>query len=617
MCSVQMRNETFSPSSFQDWKEKAEESLKGKKLDSLMKHTYEDIVLKPLYSADDLSEKISLPGDKDYRRGIHALGYLTNPWKIAQNISYENVDELKVNLAEALNKGQSALAFKVKKDLLDSLDFLSELISVAPLAIETKGLQKSFLEQLVAILGQNKCSGYVGEDPISLLVKQGSFPLTISSYLDTWAESISLTDQSLPKLKTILIDTTPYHNGGASSVQELSVALATAVYYIEELKKRGLSLEKLFVKLIFKFQIGSNFFMELAKLRAARVLWDKIGEAYGISSEHRGMEIIAETSSFTKTLYDPHVNILRSGNEAFAAILGGIQYLQVQAFNDLETITTLSERLARNTQLILKEESHLKNTVDPAGGSWYIESLTNELVEKSWNSFLEIDDQGGILAVLESNWLQTEIAKVLKKRLNDVHTRKQSVIGTNVYANLQEAGKKSYLIEPASIPDTGNFHSINPILPLRLSESFEKLRQRASLLKNQSPIGLICLGEVKQHKARADFITGFLAAGGLGCVRSHSISNSDEAEAFLLASSSKHFVICSSNEIYHEFGLEIVKKLTSSHSEVSLYLAGLPEKDVQSDWQSAGINQFIHVKTNCFEFLSSIITEIEEVEHSE
>jgi methylmalonyl-CoA mutase len=611
-----MRNETFSPSSYQEWKVKAEESLKGKKLDSLMKNTYENIVLKPLYSSEDLKESIGLPGESDYRRGIHALGYHSNPWKIAQNITYHSVEDLKNILADALNKGQTALAFKVNKDLVESLDMLRDSLTKAPLAITTEGLQKSLLSQLIATFDQNDISGFIAEDPISSLISQGNLPFSLSTYFDSWVDTIKLSGQSLPKLKTIFIDSTPYHNGGANAVQELAVALATGVYYLQELISRGLEVEQIFGKMIFKFQIGSNFFMELSKIRAARVLWDKIGEAYGISSEKRGIEIIAETSSFTKTLFDSHVNILRAGNEAFAAVLGGVQYLQVKAFNDLETITTLSERLARNTQLILKEESHLKNIVDPAGGSWYIETLTNDLVEKAWEYFLKMDEKGSLLKILESNWLQSEIAEVLNKRLQDVYTRKQSIIGTNVYSNIQEEMKLSPTKLGYSLEE-GKYHQINPILPLRLSEPYENLRQRANLLGRKSPIGLICLGELKQHKVRADFVAGLLAAGGLGSKRSNPISNTVDAQAFINNSCLKHFVICSSNEVYSEMGLEIVKQLKQANPVLSFYLAGLPEKDTEEAWFDSGIQQFIHVNTNCYEFLSSIMTDLEEVGHIE
>jgi methylmalonyl-CoA mutase len=607
-----MKKASFISPSNQEWKETAEESLKGKKLETLMRNTYENIVLKPLYSKDGKLESTTFPGGSDYRRGANAIGYQSNPWKIAQKVSYQTIEELIDKLEKNLDRGQTALSFRMEKSLLELPEqlvaFLFKFIGKTPMAIETNGFQKEFFSQIIAATENNQAIGFMAEDPLAILVKSGSFPL--NEYLYTWHETIQTADQHFANVKTILIDTKPYHNGGANAVQELAIALATAVYYLEELSNRGLSIEKLFSKIIFKFPIGANFFMELSKLRAARVLWDKIGEAYGVPSELRAMEIIAETSDFTKTLYDPNVNILRSANEAFAAVLGGVQYLHVHAFNELEQLTPLSERLARNTQLILKEETHLRNIVDPAGGSWYIESLTNELVEKAWEFFLTIDEKGGILASLESNWLQTEIAEVFHKRQEDVFLRKQSMIGTNVYADLQETSKIVVHREEVVMSEG---HSIKPIKPQRLSEAFESLRHRAHILKTNQ-VGLICLGELKEYKARADFMTGFLAAGGIAGVRSESIVSINEAEAFISENKLNHFVLCSSNELYSEIGLELVKQLKADHPNRSLYLAGLPDKDSQIDWLEAGISNFVHVKTNCYEFNASILTELEEVE---
>lgn len=617
-----MKNASFPPSTDQSWKEKVEESLKGKKFEALMNNTYENIVLKPLYSETDITAEIGYPGVADYRRGIHSLGYHSNPWKVAQKVSYQTMGDLKGNLLNALKRGQTALSFKLKKELFEEADqfekLLFEFMGKASFAIEADGLQKSFLSLLKNGNENKVVTGYVAEDPMAALVKSGTLPFAIDNYFNSWVQTIKDSHQLLPNLKTVLIDTTPYHNGGANAVQELAVALSTGVFYLEELKVRGLAPEELFKKIIFKFQIGSNFFMELAKLRAARVLWDKIGEAYGVPTEKRGMEIIAETSNFTKTLTDPHVNILRSGNEAFAAILGGVQYLQVHAFNELDGITPLAERLARNTQLILKQEAFLQDIVDPAGGSWYIESLTNELVNNSWEYFLTIDEKGGLMQVLESNWLQSEIATLLNNRHLDTFTRKQSIIGTNVYANPQESPEsliknddKFHYAEEQQV-----FHSIQPIAMQRLSEPFENLRQSACQLDNNQ-VGLICLGALKEYKARADFMTGFLSAGGLQAVKSHGLKASVDAHTIIVESNLKHYVLCSSNENYNNFGLEFLKQLKKEFPKVHFYLAGLPEKETQVQWLEAGIRDFVHLKTNCYAFNSSIIYELEGVGHRE
>jgi methylmalonyl-CoA mutase len=617
MSLEKMKNTTFIKPSMQDWSEKAEESLKGKKLESLKKHTYEKITLKPLYTQEDLSISIGYPGISDFRRGSKPLGHVGESWYIAQEVPYQSLAELETNLYEVLEKGQNTLSFQLKEEILKSPIQLKQLMSKLagrfPFAIQTNGHQHLFLATL-SELNNFSIQGFVAEDPISRLVENGYLSFELPHYYPLWAESIQQADEKLPNLKTILVDTSVYHNGGANAVQELAIALATGVYYIEELKKYGLDPIKVFNKLVFKFQIGANFFTELSKLRAARVLWDKIGEAYGVPIKYRGMEVIGETSHFTKTRQDPHVNILRAGNEAFAAVLGGVQFLQVHPFNELEGATPLAERLARNTQLILKEEAFLQNIVDPAGGSWYIESLTNELIEKAWSYFLLIEEKGGLWQALESNWLQSEIKAVLNNRQQDAFNRKQSIIGTNVYANLDES-----IVYPTEHEEINSIeqkhHHIQPIISERLAEPFEKLRIRS--LKINSKVGLICLGELKQYKARADFMTGFLASGGINAIKSSDIQRISEIQDFISHSNCLHYVLCSSNDVYQEVGLEIMKQIKQEYPSVNFYLAGLPEKEACNQWLEAGIREFVHVKSNCYEFNSSIIRELEEVGQDE
>jgi methylmalonyl-CoA mutase len=376
-----MMNEKFTTTSLEDWKKKAEESLKGRPIETLSRNTYENIQLKPLYSSADQQEgELSqFPGELDFRRGTESLGYLKDSWKIAQKVNYKNEEDLISSLGHALEKGQNAISFEYIKENLDNLSIvLTEVYEKAPFSIDAKSDQTILLEELEKLSNREKVSGYIGMDPIALLTRNGKLPEELDNFYDAWALLIQDADRNLPNLKTVLIDSTPYLEAGANSTQELGISLAVAVFHIEELMKRGITLQTILSKLVFKYSIGANFFMEIAKLRAARFLWSKVTEAYGADLDHQKMTISAETSSFTKTAFDPYVNILRSGNEAFAAIIGGVQYLHVQAFDELSGETSpLSERLARNTQLILKEEALLKKVMDPAVGSWYVEHLKN------------------------------------------------------------------------------------------------------------------------------------------------------------------------------------------------------------------------------------------------
>jgi methylmalonyl-CoA mutase len=601
----ELRNQSFPSQSIPEWKEKAEQSLKGKTIESLKCNTYENIILKPLYSKEDEFPVSEYPAGADYRRGIDALGYVTNEWRVAQRICYETSEELRDKLEDAVKKGQTALSFEVSKQLLgeDSFNLLSDLAAQYPYAVNTKEHQETFLNKLI---NQQNITGYIANDPISLFAEKGNIS---EEFLHASIKNIIHAHSQFPKIRTLLIDISTYHNGGASAVQELATAIAEGVYYLQKLIENGMELETALSKMVFQFSIGSNFFMELAKLRAARILWSKVTEVYGADRSYQGMHIAAETSLLTKTIYDPHVNLLRAGNEAFAAVLGGVQYIHVMPYDDLTGSSSFSERIARNIQLILQEEAHLKRIVDPAGGSWYIEELTTRLAERAWELFQQIETNGGVLEVLKSNWLQKEIAAVYQKRNEDTQTRRQSIIGTNVYTNLDED-------VPTKIQMKQNNYVLNGIeieaIPQkRISEPFEVLRKKAKEMEGKTTAGMICLGELKQHKARLDFMKAFLAPSGIRTIESSPIYTSENAKQFVTEMNVEHFCLCGTNEQYEIMGHEILTALKAEFPNRSFYLAGLPERDKQEQWIQEGITQFIHLKSNCYETLSTILSEME------
>ncbi|MDP4169385.1 MAG: methylmalonyl-CoA mutase family protein [Bacillota bacterium] len=593
----EMKHQSFPYASEQEWKQEAEKNLKGKSADTLERTTYENIVLKPLYSHNTVDRVPDYPADRDNRRGLQSA---PSTWKIAQRIFAETPEELEMTLKTAFERGQTAIAFEPYEFLFEKNGELSNVLKDMneqyPFAINAKKYQKKLLDLLLTISPSQELKGFVARDPLADFAQSGGAPEIPSSFFHSWKAEV----EKFTALKTILVDTVPHHNEGANAVQELALALAKGVYYIQELQETGMEPASIFKAMIFQFAIGSNFFMEIAKLRAARVLWNKIAEAYGVSSDSRGMHISAETSVFTKTIYDRHVNLLRAGNEAFAAALGGVQYLHVRPFDELIGATAFSERLARNTQLILQEETQVKKVIDPAGGSWYVEALTKDLAEKAWNLFLKVEDMGGIVEATKTGWIDEEISLVFEKRQQDVYLRKQSIIGTNVYAHATEQNPSSTTQE---------------ITSKRPSKPFEELRAAAAQMaesKEYRPkVGLLCLGELKQHKARMDFVTGFLAAGGIMASNSGTFHTVDEAKEFVNQADTTQFCLCGSDEQYEENGLEILKSLTAEFPDATFYLAGLPDADRKQTWSIAGISDFIHSRSNCYGLLSEILTKME------
>ncbi|WP_053599015.1 methylmalonyl-CoA mutase family protein [Bacillus sp. FJAT-18017] len=581
----------FNNYTVDEWREKAEQALKGKTVESLCSSTYEEIVLKPLYSADD-KKNPGFAGKPDYRRGIYQNGYQEKPWRIAQKIVAISPEELREKLKDAAANGQTAIALEVGPEFTAAHgEVIGHFAKSHPFAIKTTTGIDSVLEKLEKKAGQGVLSGYIAFDPILLYEKEVNH--------EDWAESIKTAAVREPVLRTVMVDTGVYHVRGANAVQELAAAAATGVSYIESLLDAGMDIDDIVDKFVFNFQIGSEFFMEVAKLRAARIIWDKIAEVYGASEVKRKMVIAAETSKFTLTLFDSHVNLLRTGNEAFAAVLGGVQYLHVDTYDSLTGATPFSERIARNIQLILKEEAHLDKVADPAGGSWFIEELTEQLAEKAWELFCKIDHHGGMVASLQSGWIQTEIERTLNNRLIDSKNRKRSIIGTNVYANLAEETPKGMPV-------------LNIPIPTRLSVPFEELRIKAKELETagvNTEFGLICLGDIRDHKPRADFVEGFLSPGGIRTVRSGAMFTVEDALTFIEEKGIPNFCICSSNELYEEVGLEIASQLKKKHPDINLYLAGQPGNS--QEWEAAGIHDFIHAKSNCYQFINSILNGLE------
>lgn len=607
-----MKNKSFPLWQEEDWTEKSEQSLKGKKVEHLIKHTYEQIKLKPLYFKKE-QHCSQTPGVPDFRRGIDSYLGEKQPWRIAQTIHASTVNELRDKIEAAIKGGQTAVSFSVQEDTSYQSIF-DAFADRFPICIHAKkGHQSQLLSDLCSLKESSGLQGFIANDPLAQLASEGYLKESLNVVYDELAKNIQIASQKFPELKTILVDTIPYHNGGANAVQEIAISLATAVFHLEELSNRNIPIETILSKYIFHFSVGANFFMEMAKLRAARILWSEIVKAYGGNTENQKMVISARTSSFTKTVYDPYVNLLRSSNEAFAAAIGGVQYLHVSPFNEIEgNLSEFSERIARNTQLILKEEALICKTHDPAGGSWYIEELTDEIARKAWEQFLQIDDCGGMLSSLVDGDIQSQISKVLDNRKNDSFTRKQSIVGTNMYANLEDQPLKICLqqkITPEAVAI-----KIPELKQSRLSEPYENLRRISENLETKPVVGLICIGGLKQFKPQADFIAGFLAPGGIATEKNEGTDSWEQIQKYIESSNHLTYCLCGAYGEFEEWGLSIVKEFHANYPEKRLYLAGLPEaKDV---WLQSGVTDFFHRQSNCYDSLSSLLTEMEETTHA-
>ncbi|MFC5774293.1 methylmalonyl-CoA mutase subunit beta [Ectobacillus antri] len=437
----------FEEVSYDEWKRLAGKALKGKCVESLEQKTYEDIVIKPLYT-------------KHNQAFVRPKLLQENKDGIAQELSALTPEEANAAVKRAIAHGQSILHLVVDEATRQGEDSNEKTKKGIPLSCKQdieSVLQGVDIENhpiflyagyhAVPLIGMiasiypntSDMKGIVGADPLGHMAETGHMPVTFGACYDAMKEAISWSRKKAPGLRTIFVRTDAYHQAGANSVQELAVALATGAEYMREGIKRGLNPVHIAQQMMFSLCVDTQLFTEIAKLRAARVLWKKIAEMFGAQGD---IHMHIRTSGRTKTKYDPHVNLLRATTEAFSAVIGGADTLHVSVYNEaLCNNDENGERWARNIQHILRGESHLTKVLDPAGGSYYIETLTKEIAERAWQLFCRIEQAGGMSIVLKDGWLHKEIAKVAEQRKTDVLLSHKKIIGTNVYINHNETSK--------------------------------------------------------------------------------------------------------------------------------------------------------------------------------
>ncbi|NMH74276.1 hypothetical protein HF078_14390 [Bacillus sp. RO2] len=605
-----MINNSFPKVTMEEWAEQAEKALKGKPVSKLDTVTYEGITRKPVYTENDNNNASKQLIEK-------------SDWTVSQQLyastSFEELNaQLKMELESGLqtihfatfpSTEANALIIKDQTNLKTLLNNIS--LNDITLQVHAGPSATTFINALIdSELETKSLQGIIGADPIGELAATGSLNQPLEQYYDEMKSNIEWKENNAPGLKTVWVQSNAYHNGGANAVQELAAVMATAVEYLQALMIRGMSFEEASQEIAFTFPVGSDFFMELSKLRAARVLWANIVEAFGGDEKAQTMTLHATTSIFTKSNLDPYVNMLRTTTEAFSAAVGGADSINVDSYQ--QDSDAFSRRIARNTHFILKEESFLNKVVDPAAGSFYVENLTNQLADEAWKLFQELDKLGGIMEALRTNFLQDRIVEVKETRLKDVQYRKKVLVGINMFANLQEELK--WQISTKRTKE--NEHApekIQAIQPLRLSEAFESLRYQAKLYQEKqgtSPkVTLINLGTLASHKPRTDFASGFFQVGGLQPVVSPSFEEAKEIVEWVSDQNITGYVcMCGSDDTYEEFLNAAVMAVHSPNRKV--LVAGYPDATRQKELQKLGVSDFIHMRSNCYEQLVKIHQEM-------
>ena len=419
--------EQFPPVTTKEWMDKIHTDLKGADFDKkLVWKSGEGLDVMPFYRAEDIENLMyinSLPGEFPYIRGTRINN---NNWRIRQNIEVKDYSQGNRKALDILMKGVDSLGFIISDpESVNDDNFKILLRDIHMESIETNFLSNGKAKEILAILIKiakergldvSEIRGAIEADPLGRLMLNGTLCIPEEAGFDYLA---SLTESSavLPNLRTIHLSASNFNNAGADIVQELAFGISMGSEYLVQLTGRGLSAGYAASKIRFSFGVGSGYFPEIAKLRAARLLWSTVMNGFlPGSSEGTIMDIHSVTSKWNKTINDPYMNMLRTQTEAMSAILGGTDSLTVEPFDiAFRQPDEFSERIARNQQLILKEESYFDKVADPSAGSYYIEKLTQLIAENAWKLFVETEEQGGFLSALKSGFIQAKLSETAGK----------------------------------------------------------------------------------------------------------------------------------------------------------------------------------------------------------
>ena len=597
----------FTAPTTQEWLDKIEVDLKGADFQKrLVWRTNEGFKVQPFYRREDLANlktPDALPGEFPFVRGNKKD---SNEWYVRQNIAVTDPAEANKKALDILMKGVDSIGFKLghaelSTEFIETLlkDIRLDCVEVSYRACMRHALQLADL--LVAYFekmgyDKEKIVGGVGFDPIERMLMKGKDSTVLLPDMPKLVEKL----KDYPNLRCVMVHSDLLNNSGAYIVQELGYALAWGNEYLQQLTDAGVDVDLAARKIKFYMGVSENYFMEIAKFRAARLLWAQIVKQYEPKCDWACKMIInASTSTYNQTLFDSYVNLLRSQTEAMSAALGGVHSMVVTPFDaPYEKATDFSERIARNQQLLIKEESHFDRIVDPSAGSYYIEHLTDALAQEAWKIFLKIEDEGGFLAAVKAGTVQADINATNVKRHGDAAKRKEFLLGTNQFPNFTE---KSEGKKPLAVDCTAK-HSDDADVPAltisRMASDFEALRLTTEKAAKVPVAFMLTIGNLAMRQARAQFSCNFLACAGYKVIDNLGFKTVEEGVDAALAAGADIVVICSSDDEYAEYAIPAFKYLDG---RAMFVVAGAPA--CMEDLKAAGIENYIHVKCNVLETL--------------
>ena len=599
----------FPPISTEQWEATIEKDLKGADYQKkLVWRTDEGFQVPPYYRAEnlkDLDYLNTLPGEFPFLRGAKADN---NQWDIVQTIDEPDPAKANAIALDALMRGATCICFDASKiEDAAALATLLEGIDITAAGVQFNHV-KSYIDLMklfVAYVEEKQydkklISGHINFDPLVYRLKHNKFYFSQQEDMQQTIEMLKL-GEGMPKFKVINVNGVVLHNAGATIVQEMAYTLALANEYINFCVEQGIPSEKVASRMQFTLSVGSNYFMEIAKLRAIRLLWSTMVDQYKPACDCAyKIRINTVASTWNKTLYDPYVNMLRSTTEGMSAVIGGADAISLQPFDvAYKPSDEFSRRIARNVQVILKEEAFLDYVVDPAAGSYYIENLTNSLAEHVWKLFQQVEANGGALKAMEDGSMKAAIEESCQKRDMDIATRRYVFLGTNQYPNINEkmADKIERLVEDNN----------EGLKTYRGAAAFEEIRletEKYAQSHARPSVYLLKLGNLAMRQARAGFITNFFGCAGYEIVEPAGFATVEEGVKAAAEAKPSLIVVCSSDEEYATLGVEAVKQSKAQLPNTPCLIAGNPTEAIEM-LKEAGADDFIHVRTNLLQSLKS------------
>ena len=604
----------FTPATRADWLKLVEKAIKGGDFEKrLVSYSADGLRIEPLYTRN-----MAPPG-----AGIDFAARADSPgWDIRQMHIEQDPAAANAAILEDLEGGVTSIALQVASKGWPGLPCTREalaralkdvLLDACAISLVAGEATREAAGHLVALWDGAKITagdraGAFGADPLGTLALMGGLSQPIEKALAELGP-ITASALAMPRVRALRADGVPYHVAGASEAQELAAMLATLVAYLRACEAAGIGPDKALAKIEVSLAVDTDQFFGIAKLRAARRLVSRIAEACGAAASAPEVPFCAVTSYRMMAKRDPWTNMLRTTIACAAAAVGGADTITVIPFTfALGKPDRFARRIARNTQLVLMEESNLGRVRDPAGGSWYVESLTEELAKKAWELFQQIEAKGAMAAALKSGFVQDEIAKVAETRMKQVDTGRAEVTGVSAFPLLGDDGiKVEPWAAPAGKPDLKG-ERVKPLKVERLAERFEELRDasdaHAAATGGRPQVFLASLGAVIEHGARSTWARNFLASGGIEALTSDGYKDASEAAAAFKAGGAKAACICSSDAIYADQAEAAAKAFKAAGARLVL-MAGRPGER-EAALKSAGVDAFIFAGQNAVEALRAI-----------